>query len=1714
MNKSFKVVFSKARSALMVVNEATSSVQAKGTKTVIAAAAAAMLAGGAVAAEPTGNDAIIGKDASLTVGWVVDSTNAQNSAIKTTHTGLVDEHKSGYKADADLTGKNVKLMGGKLVVTATGNSGASTGYSQTVTAIGSGTIELTANNGADTKKQDATVTYNSADAVGVVTDATDQNKKTYGDVTVSFKKNTGTAAKTGEKAVSQLVQDASPTGNFVLGHKADSAVRGDGSAVVTLDVEVGANAQVAAASNKNIDLENVVFTNNGELTLSGAAVNFKSDYAAQKGTLKVSGAATFTDASLNGTNVLVGTKPTEDKLTYTETFANTLTVTGVGETLTADVLTVNGTAANVSGQAVATVGTVNLLGSEALTFGELTDATAVSHMITALNLTGASGGLVVNAHNTVTGDTVVAAKTGNKITNNGSVNYKTVTVTAGDTAEAVDLSVEGSGSHTFGAVTVAGSAKAGATMTVAGGQAAIDTLTISGISLGKEGSFAINNTAYTAELPVKYTVDAKTVDVQSFGQLNLTKGSLKAGTMTVAKDGTVETVAGQVAQIGSLTNAGTVTLNGSTTVGDLTNTNALNASGALTIEGTASNSGAIIGSNISVNGDLTNTGRINIGPDGAPTSGTTELTVAKGGKLTTKITKSYGVGTTTIQGTFNLTELNSHVDPTTADTAPADQLLLTGTMTLDGGLVTLSDQEFTGNVQLGFKPGATILPAALTVKGDRNYAAQQITFYPDGTGASGSTLTLDTAYTGTYTVGKLDAKGAKSVAVDGGTLAVTDKLTTGATGAVTVGAGGTLTVTNTAIGLSVKDGAAVWDKEGETGHEAVWFNGLGTNAGKVVVTGLTGEITQAALTQASSGLAAKLGTVVGSSNTAGALLDLGALKIKNLFGTDGTITATTAASLAGVVTDDTKGGVVSGVLNESLIGEYKALKLKDGTDTYDVKGKLVLNNTGKVITYDTTGASATKDNLAKVTLAAAGDLTVTGDGAVLGEVTSSAAGSKLTVASANATIEGNVNTSGTVTSLAGSNVTINGDVGITNTFQVDGTVTMGTATVNGQQLPAQATIGTLNVGDTGVFNNADLTSLNQAGTVYGTANLGKLSAARGLTVKGQAVVGELKDGSVTVVAEPADHTQTELFNKANGYMINVADAALASVGTVASSAKVTVNAGAIVAFGQTSAVADAQKAFAETGYGLGSKPLDTDGVTVINKDKKLVTSVIYVGNQVAATTKAAAAPTYVSVNGIGATAGEVNVGANQMLIIDADKVDVTGTTAVFGGPVTFDSNAVASIANFSVHDKIKIGAFKQGTDSAANFGDALHDMTWAGDLLTEVEFTTTGTTTTDTTTTEGTVELRMINEKDDGYADIAATAGFGVAYAMFDQNMDNGTSSSAKFNKWLYSTTSWTDANGNMSLTQMQTAAKDVASLGATTGVQTMTMDAVNQMGETVADRVSLLTQRAAGVNVWAAANGGMFEAKSLFDGAGYESDIYSGVLGVDYQFACNAVLGAALTIGTADTDNKNSTVKASTDSDLVGFSVYASKTFADVLGVSADIGYLTASNDVTANGYGQAWKFSQDTDAFTIGLRTEVLAEVGAVKLVPHIGIRYTALSTDGFEAGYKTEIDDQNIFQMPVGVTVSGDFKTGDWTVAPKFDLSVVPTFGDKDADLKLGITGVNATDDLAVRVIDSNPVQATLGVNATNGAWGFGLNYKLGVGSDDRMNNTFNVNVRYAF
>lgn len=85
MNSTFKVVFNKARGAFMAVNEITSSVQAKGTKTIVATAVTTLMACGAVNAAPTTtNDwdrvTSITDKTSSTVFYVVKDTNSKTKS--------------------------------------------------------------------------------------------------------------------------------------------------------------------------------------------------------------------------------------------------------------------------------------------------------------------------------------------------------------------------------------------------------------------------------------------------------------------------------------------------------------------------------------------------------------------------------------------------------------------------------------------------------------------------------------------------------------------------------------------------------------------------------------------------------------------------------------------------------------------------------------------------------------------------------------------------------------------------------------------------------------------------------------------------------------------------------------------------------------------------------------------------------------------------------------------------------------------------------------------------------------------------------------------------------------------------------------------------------------------------------------------------------------------------------------------------------------------------------------------------------------------------------------------------------------------------------------------------------------------------------------------------------------------------------------------------
>ena len=151
MNKSFKVVFNKARGALMVVNEVTSSVQAKGTKTVIAAAVSTLMASAAVAGLPEGGvitneklptiDGVKNPETTKLVAGHGQTVNIQTSASvgdfankvseALKKTGLKDKITGIYGA-LQPDGKNVILTG----VTG-GNNVMDAGSASLINVIGS-----------------------------------------------------------------------------------------------------------------------------------------------------------------------------------------------------------------------------------------------------------------------------------------------------------------------------------------------------------------------------------------------------------------------------------------------------------------------------------------------------------------------------------------------------------------------------------------------------------------------------------------------------------------------------------------------------------------------------------------------------------------------------------------------------------------------------------------------------------------------------------------------------------------------------------------------------------------------------------------------------------------------------------------------------------------------------------------------------------------------------------------------------------------------------------------------------------------------------------------------------------------------------------------------------------------------------------------------------------------------------------------------------------------------------------------------------------------------------------------------------------------------------------------------------------------------------------------------------------------------------------------
>ena len=562
MNKSFKVVFSKARSALMVVNEATSSIQAKGTKTVIAAAAAAMIAGGAVATEPTGidgNSYYVGAGTTHTLlGSKVDAAGIKKwDEVGKKWVGLTDNTQ--FQAINDV------FVDGTVNVGVDISTSTDTAASLKVKSLTStGTINITAGNAAVV-----------ASASGAGIESSGAVSLTGG--SLNFLNNAGATTK--PAAATEAGNDAKVYGSLTLEARQGNVTLGQAAttdkAASVLAVKVAKDIEATITAQGAVIVDNATFANEGKLKLVGTTngVKFKSDYTqgtGNDGTVEMVGASEFT-GNVKFDSVMVG-----QAVTTPDTTNNVVSE----KVLLNGAVTVKGTdkkaASFATGKLNITSGTFTVdsyatadLGEVAVRGAGTRLAVNASGAATASKMTVSNGTLTVGGDLTVNkaADTPAAAAatdpvydltigtTGNTVSVSGSLTAGSVLI---GTATNADLSV--SGTMQADSVTVQGDT--GAALTVSGAKS---SATIGALNLNKSGTVSVGNSG--AVVVTGDTVFAK--DSTGDFTVNGTGAKVSLQNVTFAKDAAggnkVHVQNGSVTIDGTLTaNSGSLTIAGAT----------------------------------------------------------------------------------------------------------------------------------------------------------------------------------------------------------------------------------------------------------------------------------------------------------------------------------------------------------------------------------------------------------------------------------------------------------------------------------------------------------------------------------------------------------------------------------------------------------------------------------------------------------------------------------------------------------------------------------------------------------------------------------------------------------------------------------------------------------------------------------------------------------------------------------------------------------------------------------------------------------------------------------------------------------------------------------------------------------------------------------------------------------------------------------------------
>ena len=319
--------------------------------------------------------------------------------------------------------------------------------------------------------------------------------------------------------------------------------------------------------------------------------------------------------------------------------------------------------------------------------------------------------------------------------------------------------------------------------------------------------------------------------------------------------------------------------------------------------------------------------------------------------------------------------------------------------------------------------------------------------------------------------------------------------------------------------------------------------------------------------------------------------------------------------------------------------------------------------------------------------------------------------------------------------------------------------------------------------------------------------------------------------------------------------------------------------------------------------------------------------------------------------------------------------------------------------------------------------------------------------------------------------------------------------------------------------------AVDIAAHAATyAGAQQAAVAAVTTMADAMFGRVGAVGVEAATIAATGSqANGGVWLTpmyKSVdsegfgAQGGSYGADVdLSGVAFGTDTVNGNMRFGAVFNIGSGDTEGKGLGNGLKDEFDYYGFGIYSAMGFGN-FALVGDASMTVISHEVEGLGL----KGKADTTAVTMGLTGQYTVATPMVDVTPHLGARFIRLNTDSYDLVSadgvlaNTDFDVQNVFSVPLGVTLSKAFVAGGWTLAPSADLTIAFNTGDTEAKSSNHFTGIKAYE-YSTEVLDEVQYGLTVGLGAQYGAFGtsFGINY---TGSDNTDSFGVNAQCRYMF